>query len=140
MKCPECERAGAFFDGELAGSERTAYEAHLASCHDCAMELEHRKHVSRLLSIAIETERRAARTVVTFSHLKQRKLLRWSKGLALAASFLFAVSGFLLLNADGRARHASDAGWERTAVMPHLAAVRVDSVDPVAQKLLGMMP
>jgi hypothetical protein len=122
------------------GDERAVYKAHLAGCRDCATELEHRKHVSRLLSIAIETERRAARTTVTFSHLRQRKLLRWSKWLALAASFLFAVSGFLLLNTDGRARYASDAGWERAAVMPHLATVRVDSVDPVAQRLLGMMP
>ena len=140
MECPQRERLGTLLDGELAAADRAACEEHVLSCLECTLELEYMKQMSLLLSVAMQATRRAQHPPVTFSHLKQRKLLRWSKGLALAASFLFALSGFLLLAEGGRASSSADVAWERAAVMPQVAMVQMESVDPVAQKLLGMRP
>ncbi|MCY3019672.1 MAG: zf-HC2 domain-containing protein [Planctomycetota bacterium] len=140
MGCPHCERIGAFLDGQLAGAERAACEEHILSCRECTLELEYMKRMALLLSVAMQAERQSPHARVTFSGLKQRKLLRWSKGLALAASLLFAVSGFLVLGEGGRAHSSADVAWQQAAVMPQMAMVEVDLVDPVAQKLLGMRP
>ena len=141
MGCPHGERLGAFLDGELSASEHDACETHLLGCPECALELEHAKHQALLLSLAMQAERQARHPRVTLARLRQRKLLWWTKGLALAASFLFLVSGFLVLRTGERAYSARDIAWEQAAVMPPaLISVRIDSIDPVAQKLLGMRP
>jgi len=140
MECPQRERLGTLLDGELAAADRAACEEHVLGCVECTLELEYLKQMSLLLSVAMQATRRAHHPPVTFTDLKQRKLLRWSKGLALAASFLFAVSGFLLLAEGGRAPSSADVAWEQAAVLPQVAMVQMESVDPVAQKLLGMRP
>ena len=140
MACPHREQVGAFLDGALAGPARAACEAHLLSCPECALELERLRQVSRLLSIALQEARRSRHACLTCSRLRQRSLLRWSKALALAASFLFAVSGFLLFGSGGRPYSAADLAWEQAAVAPQTVSVRMDAIDPVAQKLLGMRP
>ncbi|MGD0088730.1 MAG: zf-HC2 domain-containing protein [Planctomycetota bacterium] len=140
MGCPHCERIGAFLDGELAASERAACEAHLLGCVECALELEHLKQMSLLLSVALEAERHTHHAGLTCARLRQRRLLWWSKGLALAASLLLLVSGFLLATTGGRTYSAADIAWEQAALMPQLAAVRIETIDPVAQKLLGLRP
>ncbi|PYP99161.1 MAG: hypothetical protein DMD34_00150, partial [Gemmatimonadetes bacterium] len=40
MKDQWTDRLSEYLDGELAGSERTALEAHLASCGNCRATLE----------------------------------------------------------------------------------------------------
>ena len=140
MECTHRERLGALLDGELTPAERAACEEHVLKCLECALELEYLKQMSQLLSVAMQAKRRDQHPRVTFFQLKQRKLLRWSKGLALAASFLFALSGFLLLAEGGRAPARADVAWEQAAVLPHVAMAQLESVDPVAQKLLGMRP
>lgn len=138
--CPYSEKVGAFLDGELAASERAACEAHVLGCLECTLELEHLKRMSRLLAVALQAARQAPHARLTCWGLRQRRLLRWSKTLALAASFLFAVSGFLLLHTGGRPYPATDLAWEQTAVAPQAATVRMNAIDPVAQTLLGMRP
>ena len=140
MECPHRERLGALLDGELAPAERVACEEHVLNCRECALELEYLRQMSGLLAVAMQAKQCEQHPRVTFSHLKQRKLLRWSTGLALAASFLFALSGFLVLSESGRGPSKADVAWEQAAVLPQTAMAQLESVDPVAQKLLGMRP
>lgn len=49
MNCSEVkERISAYYDGELPADSRTAVEAHLATCEDCARELEKFRQLSDL--------------------------------------------------------------------------------------------
>jgi len=140
MGCPHCQQMGALLDGELSASERAVKEAHLQGCFECTLELQELQRMSRLLSVALEAARHAPHAHLSCSRLRQRRLLRWSKVLAFAASLFFAVSGSLLLETGARPYSSTDIAWEQSAVAPQLLSVRIDSIDPVAQKLLGMRP
>ncbi|HVR86842.1 MAG TPA: FecR domain-containing protein [Planctomycetota bacterium] len=99
MTCAEFEpRLGAHLDGQLAGDERAAVDAHLASCDACRQALEGIRAQHQVLEEAFASDRRAnealAGRVVDAFRGRPRRRLWFISGAAAAAALLL---GLLLL-------------------------------------------
>ena len=125
--CDHAQDAHAYYDNELPGEQRRAFEAHLRTCETCAGEIARLKALSRLL-----VEARAPTLppdAVQRLHdkaplVKERVILTLAARLAAAAMVVIAVcAGLLATGIGGRgASAAAIQTWELTAVRPESAA------------------
>lgn len=101
-RCPEAIRAQDYLDDELVPAERIAFEAHLATCAECAREVAVYRSVFTQLE-SLETwdpgpalaERVLAEVMPTHAG-RWGRILAWGAGLSIASSFAaIAAAAFL---------------------------------------------
>jgi hypothetical protein len=95
MSCADL-RLDEYLDGELAGADRDAVEAHLASCAACRGELERSRKLEAVLrSVPAGAAPDADRFVQSVRSRSRRPMGRWW---ALAAAVLIAVAGLAVFS------------------------------------------
>ena len=103
--CPR-EELAAYLDGELSGTAREHFEAHVAECSECASELRSQRQLLCTLDAAFSSSSRTelpknfTRVVATHAEHNLRGLREKSeRQRALQLSALIAVAAFALLGA-----------------------------------------
>ena len=100
MTCPSPDDLSAFHDGELAPSDRTRVETHVASCAACATALARIQRASSLLSALPREEAspELVREVAQQAAVGRRRPAKWHlMALPLASAAAMLALSFLLL-------------------------------------------
>jgi len=108
-ECEHARRLSAYHDGEVAGAEREALEAHLAQCPACAAELARLRRLSSLLTQAERPKMPAGvlnRLHRSADDLAAADLRRVAKTFLAAAASILLVCGIWLWQANGAAEPA----------------------------------
>jgi len=121
--CEHIRQVGAYHDGELGPEEKRLFEAHLARCPACALELEELRGLSRLLAGARIPDAPAEvieRLHETPGAVRERVALRLAGWLTGAAAAVLLICAVWMWSGRARSEEIATApnSWELAAVAP----------------------
>ncbi len=91
-RCPQIVRAQDYLDDEMLPAERAHYEAHLATCEECSLELAGYRRVFERLATLETWEPRADLADRVLAEVMPRHPARWLRPLVWAAGVSAAAS------------------------------------------------